>query len=144
MKRKIPLGPFWLIALALVGLGDALYLSYYQYLNLVPGCAILNGCEQVLSHPLSKFFNVPLGYLGVVYYGYLLGLAFLLAFEPRSAALQWGMLAYAAIGLLCSIAFEFIQVSIIGAVCMYCAISAVITLFVFIAAISHVRVMSRL
>ena len=82
----MPLGPFFLIALALVGLGDTLYLSYFQYNNLLPSCA-LGGCEIVLTSPQSKFFGIPWSYIGLVYYAYLLGLALLLAIDPRSRGL---------------------------------------------------------
>ena len=84
------LQPFYLIALALVGLGDTLYLSYFQYLNLIPSCAI-GGCDVVLTSVYSKIFGVPLSYIGLVFYVYMLALAVLLAIEPRSKAFVWGL-----------------------------------------------------
>jgi uncharacterized membrane protein len=136
---KILLTPFWLIAATFIGLSDTLYLSYYHLLGLTPTCAI-GGCEIVLSSPYATPLGVPFAYIGVVYYLYMLGLALLVAFDPHSRGLRWGMLAYAGIGLLCSIGFELFQFFVIGALCMYCAISALTTLILFSLAVWHFSV----
>lgn len=139
MDQKPPLAPYILLALAMIGLGDTLFLSYYQYLNLIPSCAI-GGCEIVLSSAHSKFMGVPLSYIGLVYYAYLFCLSILLIIEPKSWALRFGTLVYTGIGLLFSLYFEFyIQAYLIGALCMYCAISATTTLVAFGTAIFHWR-----
>lgn len=139
MSSHPPLAPFILLALALVGLGDAFYLSYFQYLNLIPTCAI-GGCEQVLTSEYSKFFGVPWSYIGLVYYGYMLCLAVLLAIDPNSRGLRLGALAYTGFGVLYSVwAVFYIQLTLIGALCQFCAISAVITLCLFITAVWHYR-----
>lgn len=133
------LGPYFLLALAMVGLGDTLYLSYFQYLNLIPTCAVA-GCEVVLTSEYSKFFGVPWSYIGLVYYGYLFALAILLAIEPRSKALRLAALAYTGIGVAYSLwAIFYIQLMVIGALCQYCAISAVTTTLAFGVALWHYR-----
>ena len=135
----MPLAPFYLIALALVGLGDTLYLSYFQYLNLIPSCAIA-GCDIVLTSAHSKFFGVPWSYIGLVYYLYLLALAVLLSIDPRSWGLRFGALLYTAVGVAYSLwAVFYIQLSVIGALCQYCAISALITLCAFGVVLWHAR-----
>lgn len=136
--QKVLLSPFYIIAATFIGLGDTLYLSYYHILGLMPTCAI-GGCEIVLSSPYSSPWGIPFAYIGVVYYIYMLGLAVLLVIEPRSFALRWGMLSYATVGLLCSIGFELFQYFVIGALCMYCAISALATLALFCLALWHFR-----
>lgn len=139
MPEKVSLTPYILLALAMVGLGDTLYLSYFQYLNLVPTCAI-SGCETVLTSVHSKFFGVPWSYIGLVYYTYMLALAILLALEPRSKALRLGVLVYTGTGLLYSCyAIFYVQLTVIGAICQYCAISALTTLLLFVAAVWHWR-----
>lgn len=138
MQPKVLLTPFWLIVATFVGLGDTLFIAYYQHLGLTPGCAI-GGCEIVLSSVYSRFLGIPLSYLGLVFYIYMLALAVLLAIEPGSKALRLGMVAYATIGLLFSISFELTQIFVIHAICMYCAISALTTLALFCLAIWHWR-----
>ena len=138
MQAKVLLSPFYIIAATCIGLADAFYLAYYQWLGLMPTCAI-GGCEIVLSSVYSKFLGVPLSYLGLVFYCYMLALAVLLAIDPGSKALRFGIVAYAAIGLLLSISFELTQIFVIHAICMYCAISATTTLVLFCLAIWHWR-----
>ena len=134
------LTPFYLIAVTLVGLGDTLYLSYFQYINKVPSCAI-GGCSDVLTSVYSKFFGVPWSYIGLVYYVYMLSLLVLLVIEPRSRALRFGVLVYGAIGLLYSIyAIFYIQLATIHQLCEYCLISALCTLVLFCLALWHWRI----
>ena len=139
MDTKPPLAPYVLLALAMIGLGDAFYLSYFQYLNLIPSCAI-GGCEIVLTSEHSKFFGVPWSYIGLVYYGYLFCLAVLLSIEPRSKALRLGALAYTGVGVAFSAwAIFYIQLSVIGALCQFCLLSAVTTLCLFAVALLQWR-----
>ena len=122
-----------------MGLGDTLYLAYEKFHGIIPGCLVLNGCEKVLTSPYSNFFGVPLAYIGLVYYVYMLGLVMLLAIDPYSKGLRFGTLAYTTIGLLFSIYFEWFQWSVIGALCQYCAISALTTLILFGLSVWHWR-----
>lgn len=137
--QKPPLAPYLLLALAMIGLGDTLYLSYFQYLNLVPSCAI-GGCETVLTHAWSKFLGIPWSYIGLVYYAYLFCLAVLLIIDPRSYGLRLGALVYTGIGVVYSVwAIGYVQLSVIGALCEFCAISALTTLLAFCIALWHFR-----
>lgn len=139
MSDRVPLAPYLLLALAMVGTGVTLYLSYFQYLNLIPACAI-GGCDVVLTSEHSKFFGVPWSYIGLVYYVYMLCLAVLLALEPYSRALRLGALAYAGVGLLYSVyAIFYVQLTLIGALCEYCTVSALLTLALFVVAVWHFR-----
>src|SRR3989344_4273936 len=140
MRGRLSLTPYIVLALAMVGLGDTLYLAYFQYLNLVPACAI-SGCDVVLTSMYAKFLGVPLSYIGVVYYSYLFCLGVLLAIEPDSRALRIGALAYGAVGFVLSFVFVFyIQLVLIGAICQYCAISALTSTAFFATAVWHWRV----
>jgi uncharacterized membrane protein len=133
------LTPYLLLAAAFIGLGDTLYLSYFQYLNLIPACAI-GGCEVVLTSVYSKFLGVPWSYIGLVYYAYMLCLAFLLAIDPKSPALRLGAVAYTGVGVLYSIyAIFYVQLTLIGALCQFCAISAITTAILFGIALWHFR-----
>ena len=140
MENKLSITPYVVLALAMIGLGDTLYLAYFQYLNLVPTCAI-SGCELVLTSPYAKFFGVPLSYLCLFFYSYLFCLGVLLAIEPGSRALRIGALAYGAVGFALSFIFVFyIHLTLIGAICQYCAMSALTSTAFFATAIWHWRV----
>jgi len=139
MENKPSITPYIVLALAMIGLGDTLYLAYFQYLNIVPACAI-SGCDVVLTSIYAKFLGIPLSYFGVIYYSYLFFLGVLLAIEPDSRALRIGALAYGAVGFVLSFVFVFyIQLVLIGAICQYCAISALTSTAFFATAIWHWR-----
>ena len=92
----------------------------------------------MLTSPYAKFLGVPLSYLGIVYYSYMFCLGVLLAIEPNSRALRIGALAYGAVGFVLSFVFVFyIQLTLIGAICQYCAMSALTTTAFFATAIWH-------
>jgi uncharacterized membrane protein len=136
--QKPLLAPFYIIAATLIGLGDTFFLSYYQFFNLTPGCAI-GGCEIVLNSPQSHVFGIPLSYIGLMFYAYMLVLGALLAYDPHGKGMRLAMVSYATFGLLCSIGFEITQIFFIHAICMYCAISALTTLVLFCLAVWHWR-----
>lgn len=139
--KKVYLAPFYLIALTFVGLGDTLYLSYYKWLGITPGCAI-GGCETVLNDPASVPWGIiPLAYLGVLFYVVMLAIAIALATKPESSVVSKITLVYTTIGLLSSIYFELYQYFAIHALCMYCAISALTSLALFCIAFWHKRSM---
>ena len=137
------LAPFWLIAAAIAGIGDTFYLSWHAFQGTLPTCSILKGCDIVLQSQYAKVFGVPLAYIGLVFYIYLLGMSILLACDPYAKGLRFGMLAYASIGVACSVIFAYIWIFLIHALCIYCLTSAIITLIVFALAVWHVRASSR-
>jgi uncharacterized membrane protein len=68
------------------------------------------------------------------------GLAALLAFDPFSRGLRFAALGYSALGVCFSIYFMYLQIAFIHAFCIYCLVSAVTMLLLFIAALSHFEV----
>jgi uncharacterized membrane protein len=137
MVEPVLLTPYLLAALAIIGLADAFYVAHASYSGQPLREFIIEGANAVLTSPYARIFGVPLSYIGVVYYSYMLGLAALLVFDPRSRGLRAGVLAYAALGVCSSIYFVYIQFNYIHAVCIYCLFSAVTTLLLLIAAFSH-------
>jgi uncharacterized membrane protein len=137
--KKPYLAPFYIIAATFIGLGDTLYLSYYKWLGLTPGCTI-GGCETVLNHASSVPWGiVPLAYLGVIYYLGMLALAIALAAKPESKLVRKATLAYAVFGGVSSIYFELYQFFVIGAMCLYCGLSAVVMIVLSFLAFWHWR-----
>ncbi len=129
-----------MLALALLGASVAFYDSYAVYNGQALWCPPpINGCNEVANSPYARIYNLPVGYFGVVYYLYMFGLAALLAFDPFSRALRYATLGYAALGVSFSIYFMYLQIAFIHAFCIYCLVSAVTTLLLFIAAIGQFR-----
>jgi uncharacterized membrane protein len=132
--------PYLMLGLALIGIVDAFYDSYAIYNGQLLWCPPpIDGCNTVASSPYAYILGLPVGYFGVVYYLCMFGLAALLAFVPVSRGLRLGVLLYAASGVCFSIYFMYIQLTFIHAFCIYCVISAALTLFLFLAALWHVR-----
>ena len=139
MKKQF-YAPYVLLVLAVVGVAVAFYDAYQLYNGQALWCPPpINGCNEVANSPYARIYNLPVGYFGVVYYLYMFGLAALLAFDPFSRGLRFAALVYSALGVCFSIYFMYLQVAFIHAFCIYCLVSAVTTLFLFIAAISHFR-----
>jgi len=137
---KVLRAPYFMLALALLGLAVAYYDSYSLYNGQQLWCPPpINGCNQVANSPYARIYNLPVGYFGVVYYLYMFCLATLLAYDPFSRGLRLGALIYSAIGVGFSIYFSYLQVTFIHAFCVYCLASAVITVLLLIAAISRFR-----
>ena len=131
------LTPYYLLALALIGIANTLYLSISVYTGAPPSC-VLEGCEVVLASVYSKWFGIPLAYIGLMYYVYMLCLAALLAFDPYSKGLRFGAVLYTGVGFLYSLhAVFYVQMILIGAYCQYCLISAVLTALLFGTALWH-------
>ena len=132
--------PYFMLALALIGIIDASYDSYAIYTGQLLWCPPpIDGCNTVASSPYARIFGVPLGYFGVVYYLCMFGIAALLAHAPFSRGLRLGAVLYAAIGVSFSIYFMYVQRTFIQAFCIYCLVSAVLTLLLVIAAFWHLR-----
>src|SRR5689334_15644959 len=132
--------PRVMLALGLLGLGVAFYDSYAIYNGQALWCPPpINGCNEVAASPYARIFGLPVGYFGVVYYLYMFCLAGLLSFDPFSRALRMAAVGYAALGVCFSIYFMYVQISFIHAFCVYCLISAITTLLLFLAALSHAR-----
>ena len=130
--------PFFMLSLALIGIVDAFYDSYAIHAGQLLWCPPpIDGCNIVADSPYARIFGLPLGYFGLVFYVYMLGLAALLAFDPFARGLRLGTLLYALIGVSLTVGFIYIQVTYIHAFCIYCLISAVATLLFFIAAVWH-------
>ena len=137
--KKVHLAPYVMLALALLGTADAFYVAHASYTGQPLRELIIEGANTVLNSPYARIFGMPLSYFGLVYYSYMFGLAALLAFDPSSRGLRLGALLYTAMGVLSSIYFMYIQLNFIQAVCVYCLFSAVTTLLLLIAAISHFK-----
>ena len=138
--KKQSYAPYALLALALVGIAVAFYDAHQLYNGEALWCPPpINGCNEVANSPYARIYDLPVGYFGVVYYLYMLGLAALLAFDPLSRGLGFAATAYSALGVCFSIYFMYLQIAFIHAFCIYCLVSAVTTLLLFVAAISHVR-----
>jgi uncharacterized membrane protein len=138
------LAPYLMLVFAAIGMADAFYDSYAIYTDQPLWCPPpIDGCNIVAGSPYARILGIPVGYFGLVYYLYMFGLAVLLAFDPFSRALRWGAVLCAGLGVSFSAYFMNVQFNFIHAFCIYCLLSAVLTLVLLFSAILHFRATRR-
>jgi uncharacterized membrane protein len=129
--------PYVMLALAAIGIANAMYVASSNYMGQPLWCPVIDGCNVVLNSPYSRIFGVPMSYFGFVYYLFMFTLAARLAHDPLSASLRFRATLYAGAGAATSAYFMYLQLGVIAAVCVYCVISAVTTFLLLAAALWH-------
>lgn len=123
-----------LIALAVIGLLDSLYLTYEHFSGTIPPCSVgglFDNCGTVLRSEYAEIIGIPVALFGVLHYFFLtsiltLGYAYVQQWATRLA------LVLTMIGFLGSGYFVYIQLFVLRALCLYCMISAIISLVLLV------------
>jgi uncharacterized membrane protein len=108
-----------LAGLDVVGLAIALYLSTVELGGGVPACGPIHGCEEVARSEYSRIGGVPVAVFGVGLSLVLLTLA-LAWFRTDLYALLLAHYGLSLAGVLFEVYFLYLQVFVIGAVCVWC------------------------
>lgn len=127
--------------LSLLGLLDAAYLALERVTGGPIACPIGGGCETVQGSAYALLFGVPVAFIGVAGYAFLLVIT-LLALQTDTLggiSLDLLLLALASIALLAGIYFMYLQVAVIGAICFWCVIAALLDLLIWLAALVNWR-----
>lgn len=119
--------------LALAGIADAAYLTLQHYQGKIPPCTV-EGCEQVLSSEYATVIGIPVALFGLGYYLALLVLSRL--GTKQALGLQ---LLLVSLGLLASAYLIYLQLEVIGAICIYCMASAIVTAAIWILTIATIH-----
>ena len=124
-----------IVLIGLVGLFVAIYLLLYHmgfYGVLVCGTG---SCEVVQTSKYARFLGQPVPLWGTLWYGGVLVLAFL-GLGPASGQRWLDVLLALAVtgGLLFSAYLTAVELLILHAVCMWCVISAVLAVAIFVLA----------
>ena len=107
------------VAVALVGLGIAGYLTVVHYAGAEPVCAIAHGCATVQKSAYAQLAGVPVALLGLL--GYVAVLASL-AWDGERARTATAGLAFAGLGF--SAWLTYVEVAELHAICIWCVGSA--------------------
>lgn len=112
-----------LLALTLVGVGVASYLTYIHYAGIKPLCGRNGGgCEIVQTSEYSKLAGVPVALIGLI--GYVAILASLLA--PASENARLATVGLAVVGFGFSAYLTYREIYSIHHICEWCISSFVI------------------
>jgi uncharacterized membrane protein len=108
-----------LAALDVVGLAIASYLSVVELQGGVPVCGPIHGCEEVARSEFSRIAGIPVAVFGVGLSLLLLSLA-IAWWRTDLYALLLAHYGLSLVGVLFEVYFLYLQVFIIGAVCVWC------------------------
>jgi len=108
-----------LAVLDVIGLGIALYLSIVELNGGVPVCGPLHGCEEVARSEYSRIGGIPVAVFGVGLSLVLLTLA-LAWWRTNLYALLLAHYGLSLAGVLFEAYFLYLQVFVIGAICVWC------------------------
>ena len=121
--------------LALVGLGDAVYLTAQHLLGNSLRCTITSGCSEVLGSSYATVAGYPLAAVGAVAYFTAFSLATLAAFGYARAR---GLLALLVASMfLITLWLLYVQAYVLYAFCQYCLLSAAITAALALVVLAH-------
>ncbi|HEX2626993.1 MAG TPA: vitamin K epoxide reductase family protein [Candidatus Limnocylindrales bacterium] len=108
-----------LAVLDVIGLGIALYLSVVELQGGVPVCGPIHGCEEVARSEYSRIAGIPVAVFGVALSLVLLTLA-LAWWKTDLYALLLAHYGLSLAGVIFEAYFLYLQVFVIGAVCIWC------------------------
>lgn len=109
------------IAISVIGIAIAGYLTYVHYAGLKTLCLASGGCEKVQSSHYADFLGVPVALLGLIGYALILFLLLL----PRNRGLLASTFA-SLVGFGFSAYLTYLELFRIKAICQWCVASAVL------------------
>lgn len=130
MKRVII---YVVILLSIIGIIDTAYLTFEHFNNTVPYCAdtAFIDCGAVLKSAYSVVYGIPLTIIGL---GYYLTVFFLTSYGLlRKNRLALSLIIGLSIGgFIFSGFLLYLQLIVIGAICLYCTLSGIVTSTIFL------------
>jgi uncharacterized membrane protein len=108
------------LAIVVLGVGVAAYLTYVHYAGLQPFCAGgSGGCERVQSSSYARLAGIPVAVLGLAVY---LAIGVALSAAGERARLAAAALAVTGFGF--SAYLTYLELFVIHAICQWCVASA--------------------
>lgn len=138
---KIAKLPLAAALVALVGLGDSIYLTIQHYTGEKVPCGLTGGCEMVLSSAYAEIGGIPLAAFGAFAYFVAFSLAILAAYGNR---LMWKLFGVqTALMAAFSLYLVYLQAFVISnsnvawsdRFCQFCLLSAATSVTLFIIAL---------
>lgn len=113
------------VLVALVGLGDAAYLTVHHYTDEPVPCSIVAGCETVLTSSYAEIAGIPLAAFGAGAYFAAFSLAVLAVYGNLTAWKLFGALTMIMAAFSCWLIY--VQAILLNAFCQFCLLSALTT-----------------
>lgn len=128
-------------ALALIGVFVATYLMLYKIGVIGELTCSIRGCETVNSSRWATFLGMPVAAWGVAFYVATFVVAVIgttRTYEDEGNFSQ-ALTLMSGVGVLFSAWLTYLELFVIHAVCMWCVVSAVIVILIFILSLRDLR-----
>jgi len=125
----------FVMALAAVGLGDALYLVWVHATASKIACPI-GSCDVVNASPYAAVWGFPVAGIGAIgYLGLLVLAAMAWRAEEEAERLRWLRWVFAGslAGVLYASYLTYLELFVINAICFWCVVSAIVITLICLA-----------
>ena len=123
------------IGISVAGVAISIYLTFLHYAGVEPACVTSGpvNCEAVLASPYAVIFgsSIPTSALGVAWFG----ASAVVWARPRG----WIQLAWSAVGLVAALYLVYIEIVLVGAICLWCTAAHVLVVALVLIAVSTRR-----
>lgn len=119
------------LVIAFIGFADSVYLTATHYLNVLPVCTVIEGCDVVAMSEYATLGLIPVSLLGVIFYFGMLFSGFAWLDMRKSVFLRY--LTFGTVpAFLFSAWLVYVMFFILHALCIYCLFSAVSVTFLML------------
>lgn len=127
--------------LALVGVFVALYLTLFKVGIIGEMTCTIGSCETVQLSKWSAFMGLPVAAWGLAFYVATLAVALAGVRESLAASriISVALVLMSGWGVVFSLYLTYLELFVIDAICMWCVVSAVIVLLIFVASVADLR-----
>lgn len=119
-----------IIIIGLIGLTDSSYLTYSHYkanpINCFTEVKQVNSCQVVAESAYSTILGVPISLMGMFFYLIVIFIG-ALSFKNDFTFLLNLLLPFSVIAVLFSLRLTYLQIYVIGYLCYYCILSALLS-----------------
>ncbi|MFA6424531.1 MAG: vitamin K epoxide reductase family protein [Candidatus Magasanikbacteria bacterium] len=119
-----------ILIIGIVGLMDSSYLTYSHYeanpLNCFANAKAVNSCQVVADSAYSTILGVPISLMGMCFYLVIIAIG-LASLKKDFIFLLNLLLPFSVIAVLFSLRLTYLQVYVIGYLCYYCILSALLS-----------------
>jgi uncharacterized membrane protein len=130
--QRQPWLDYTIVALCLAGILVAGYLSYTHLFNQSIVCTTGGGCDRVNSSKYASFLSIPVAYIGLAGYLFLLGASLLRWRLPHwRSRLDWLLFLAGLFGFVFSAYLTVMELFVIEAICTWCVVSATLMTILF-------------
>lgn len=124
------------LVIGVAGFLDSSYLAYEHITNKVPPCTILHGCEKVTTSQYATVGPIPIALFGSLYYLIFIAASSIFLLTAQKSLLKT-VAIFSTVGFLVSSYLVYLQLIVIGAICIYCMFSVATSTFLFLAGMHY-------